>query len=326
MCKSKEIQSRELQRGEWNQLWSQIEKTNMLQSWEYGDAKRKSENWTPVRLLFEDQNNKPIGIAQILTKTIPLIGGIARLNRGPLILDLQDDLDSSLIKLEIMKHLKKVSKNRRWWLFYIAPEIKLDEEISKQDLINLGYSEKNSGSAWGSAMVSLLLDEDSLLASLKGKWRNLLRKSLKSDLVIRKNVKEAGEIEKLIQFYQEVQKKNKFSGVSSKLLRSLSEQDSVSWKFNYYIAEHIDTLELAGVLVCITHGETATYLIGNTTELGRKTNANYNLLWNAIIDSKENGCKWFDLGGLNTNTPKGIRHFKEGLKGEIYTLIGELKV
>ena len=132
-------------------------------------------------------------------------------------------------------------------------------------------------------------------------------------------------MEKLIEFYESVKKSKKFSGISSDLLHSLSEQDGNNWKFNYYFAEQRDTQELAGILVCVIHGDTATYLIGNTTEFGRRTNANYVLLWNAILDAKTFGCRWFDLGGFNGNTPRGIRHFKEGLRGQTYNLIGEYK-
>ena len=40
---------------------------NLLQTWEYGEAKKNAEGWLPIRsvLLYED---KPIGVIQTLTK------------------------------------------------------------------------------------------------------------------------------------------------------------------------------------------------------------------------------------------------------------------
>ena len=75
--------------------------------------------------------------------------------------------------------------------------------------------------------------------------------------------------------------------------------------------------KLLGMLVSVLHGRTSTYFIGYTNRLRRKYNANYLLIWRALIDKKF-GSRWFDLGGLNSNTPKGIAHFKNGMNGNIY--------
>ena len=75
------------------------------------------------------------------------------------------------------------------------------------------------------------------------------------------------------------------------------------------------------MLVSVIHGTTATYLIGNISNEGRKSNINYKMLWAAIIHAKQTGCQYFDLGGINKNTPKGISHFKSGLRGNNYNLI-----
>ena len=319
--------SREIARKEWDFLWSKVNHTNILQSWEYGDAKSKSEGWKPIRLVFEDENNIPVGLAQVLTKTLPIIGGFARLNRGPLLVVSDEGHEGTHTKLQLISHIQQVAKTKRWWFFYLAPEIgdNETEERVKTKLQKLGLKERSKNLAWGSSRFSLEPDEDILIAGLKGKWRNLLKKAQKSDLMISHGSCKSNGIGRLIEFYKAAKISKSFSGISADLLRCLSEQDSEKWKFNYYFAEQQDTLDLAGVLVCVIHGDTATYLIGNTTDLGRRTNANYSLLWHAIVVSKNFGCRWFDLGGFNANTPSGIRHFKEGLKGQTYNLIGEYK-
>ena len=42
-----------------------------------------------------------------------------------------------------------------------------------------------------------------------------------------------------------------------------------------------------------------------------------------MLESKDDGCKWFDIGGLDETTPKGIAHFKRGLNSNLYELSGE---
>ena len=94
------------------------------------------------------------------------------------------------------------------------------------------------------------------------------------------------------------------------------------WSFN--ILKAIDKDEnLLGYLVTIDHGDTSIYLIGLTTEEGRRFQANYVMLWEAILNAKKTGCMQFDIGGLTDETPKGVAHFKNGLKPEMYSLIGE---
>ena len=220
-----------------------------------------------------------------------------------------------------------MAKNKRWWFFFLAPEIDVNEFVgeAKLNLKNLGLKKRSRNIPWGSSRFSLEPDENHLISKIKGKWRNLLRKSQKSDLVISHGSEKSDGLDRLIDFYKDAKKSKHFTGISTDLLVCLSEQNSKKWRFNYYFAEERESQETIGVLVCIIHGDTATYLIGNTNEQGRKSNANYSLLWNAVIEAKIFGCKWFDLGGFNENTPAGIRHFKEGLRGSNYSLIGEYR-
>ena len=314
---------REVGRDEWDLYWSRVIHANLMQSWEYGEAKKEAEGWEPVRFLFEDEKKEPLALVQILTKTWPIIGGVARLNRGPLFLSLNTLKQGSINKLELLRYLKKIARRKRWWLFYVAPEIDANENV-KELLGKVGLKvRRNNIASWGSTRLSLEPDEDSLMVGLKGKWRNLLRKSHKNGLLINTARSELNDVDSLLKFYGEAQKEKGFSGISLNLLRSLSDQEGKDWKFFHYISEGESSSDLAGMLVSIVHGDTATYLIGNTTTFGRKMNANYAMLWHAILDAKRNGCKWFDLGGINKNTPSGIRHFKEGVKGDNYLLIGE---
>jgi len=59
---------------------------------------------------------------------------------------------------------------------------------------------------------------------------------------------------------------------------------------------------------------------------GRAANAGQLLLWRAVCEMKELGYRWFDLGGMDLyQTPSGIFHFKAGLGGTPYRLVGEFE-
>ena len=76
----------EVNQEKWSYYWSKVSHHNLVQSWEYGEAKNTADTWIPIRFLVRDNKDNPVAILQVLTKTWPLIGGIARLNRGPLLI------------------------------------------------------------------------------------------------------------------------------------------------------------------------------------------------------------------------------------------------
>ena len=316
---------RNIERGEWNNLWKKIDKPNLLQSWEYGEAKAEADKWEPIRLIIETKERKPIAITQVMTKTLPILGGIARINRGPLLIGDKGEKDYLNKVINCLRAIKVKANKEHWWITFVAPEIYMKEShivfVSCEE-----YKFRKNKIPWASAIINLSINEDQIKAQLSGKWRNLLRKAQKSDLSIEKVKDNKDSIKKVIDAYEEMKLQKNFAGISKNLLQQLATEKGPNWKFNIYIAnnEKRNNENWAGMLVSTIHGNSATYLIAVTNEYGRETNANYLLLWQAIIEAKSENCMWFDLGGMNKNTPKGIAHFKKGLSGEEYELMGEL--
>ena len=323
MMASSNYECREIGELEWLVHWPKVVKSNLMQSWEYGVAKSISEGWKPVRYLWEDTMGQPIALAQILTKSLPIIGGVARLNRGPLIIGSDPRQNAGSIKLELVNILKKIAVNKKWWLFYINPEVLRDDfQIGLVKKLNV----RRDINPWASSRLSLDKCEDALLLGLTGKWRNLLRKAQKNNIYVHSVALTEKKIDEMIEFYENSQKTIGFSGISSDLLRCLCNASGPDWRLSYYVAAAEVSAEPCGIVVSIIHGDTATYLIGNTNSIGRELNANYLMLWRAILDAKSSGCNWYDLGGLNKNTSKGVAHFKSGLNGEDYELMGEVRM
>ena len=101
--------------AEWVNLWKHVAFANLMQSWEYGEAKR-IQKWKPFRFVILDQHDKPQSMFQVLYKGLPLIGGVVRINRGPVYF--QDFIDEPLadkIISKIFKTIKILAKQRRWW-------------------------------------------------------------------------------------------------------------------------------------------------------------------------------------------------------------------
>jgi len=83
----------------------------------------------------------------------------------------------------------------------------------------------------------------------------------------------------------------------------------------------LDNQPIAGILL-FTHGLSATYQIGYTSDVGRENRAHYALLWSALEKLKERGINYFDLGGVNEKGAKGVKIFKKGMGGTIEKTLG----
>ena len=91
-------------------------------------------------------------------------------------------------------------------------------------------------------------------------------------------------------------------------------------RLHVFIARKGD-LEVGAILVS-EQLKNLIYLIGWSSDEGRKLNVNYLLLWEAIRYFKSKKYKEFDLGGLiGDNHP--IDFFKLGMNGNYYENSGE---
>ena len=309
---------------QWDNHWQRLPKANMLQCWQYGTAKEQADGWRALRFLVSESGERPVALAQILTRSLPLLGGIARLNRGPLLLDELPEDQTIERALEVLRTLLREARRRCWWVVQIAPELP-DTETVRQRLTQLGLRRRPEP-AWASGRLGLGVDEQTLLMGLNGKWRNCMRKGERLGVEVTSQHGSGSEQDLLIGSYAALQRAKGFEGLSETLIRSLAEQQGHAWQFDLFIARAANAPandDPLGILVSIRHGDTTTYLIGSTNDQGRQMQANSVLLWRAILHAKRAGCAWFDIGGLNAATPKGIAEFKKGLNAVPYALAGE---
>jgi len=322
---NREFIVKEIFQEKWNKLYGDVRHANMNQSIEYGLSKSITEGWEPIWFIMEYTNGNAAAIVQVLTKKIPLLGKIARVSRGPLLVNKEWTLDEPSLVVKLLSVFIEHVEKYRWLVLSVSPEIRLSNDLVST-FRSIGLYQRNLV-PYGSSLVQLNRLENDIFMDIKGKWRNLLRKSQKSNIFIRHRVGGSDDIKRLIDEYEYFKIKKRFIGERASLLNALSMQESINWKFNIYTASILNkdkTETNIGTVFVVKHGDTATYLVGYTFDDGRKLNANYLLLWSAIIGSKKDGCKWFDMGGLNKTTPKGIAHFKRGLNANEYILQGEM--
>jgi dTDP-4-amino-4,6-dideoxygalactose transaminase len=317
-------QARVLTHDEWETYWQRCRQTNLLQSWQYGHAKEQAEGWKAKRFLILDQDGQAIALAQVLTRVLPFVGGIARLNRGPLLLaDHPADAEVPL-KLASLQVLLKEARRQRWWLLQAAPEL-LDCELTRYGLRCLGL-ESLRLDPWASGFLDLNLSENDLHGKLNRRWKRALRKASDCGVIIENEKLTTSRLADVLNSYKILQKENDFSGIAESLIEQLFAVQSKGWTINLFVAKIQNEgglLEDVGYRLCIHHGSTALDFLVSTNEKGRQTEANSALYWHSILHAKQTGCNCFDIGGLSESTPKGIADFKQGMNAKPYKLVGE---
>lgn len=295
---------------QWDSFIMDTGKSNLLQSWTYGESKSKVEGWIVNRVIWY-QDDKVVAIAQVLEKRILKLFRAYRVNRGPLFIT-----SDTSIKNSVVHQLLSFGNIFKGKILSVSLELEKNPNnfacLTRTNLIQLdpkGYS-----SIW----IDLRLTPDIIRKSLNGKWRNMLVFAEKQELQI-----ESGSSQNLIDWLCDVHNENMkgkgFKGISSEFLNSLALEDDTD---NPVIVYKASSQGLAVAAVCVAyHGNAATYLIGWTSEEGRRFKANYLLLWEAIKELQDRKKEWFDLGGIDTEATPGISGFKTGMNGELYSIV-----
>jgi len=120
-------------------------------------------------------------------------------------------------------------------------------------------------------------------------------------------------------YYQMWKRKAFETSVNIEEFRRIQEDLPQSHRMRILICEQ-DGIPVAG-LVASAMGDSAIYLLGATSDAGLNAKGAYLLQWTLIQWLKENGIKWYDLGGIDPEGNPGVYSFKKGFSGaDVYQL------
>ena len=121
-------------------------------------------------------------------------------------------------------------------------------------------------------------------------------------------------VEEFLKLTKETAKRNGITSHPEEYYRKMIESLPESM-FKIYVAEYDEKIIAANLMLFFD--DTATYLHGASGNEYRNLMAPYLLQWQAILDAKNDGYKFYDLGGIKTSGGwQGITKFKLGFSPE----------
>jgi hypothetical protein len=174
---------------------------------------------------------------------------------------------------------------------------------------------------YSTVMLDLTQPLEALRAGLDGKWRNRLVKT-EADAAFSARVEpNLPEAQRLLARETQQRAERRFHGLPTDFVSAYLEA-APSREQGFAVSYAQARKETQAALLFLIHGDTATYHIGWSSEMGRKANAHNLLMWRGIEYLRRIGVKRLDLGGVNTRALPGITRFKLGTGGQVLTLAG----
>ena len=329
---------------EWTEIVSGFQDLSLLQTWEFGEAKAQSSQWSVQRSIVLNNSGAIVSAAQMMVRQIPVISrGMIWINRGPLSksrissgrrqgvwpthLDLGACQKQSSGE-EIQGLLDTLDTLRQYWVdarhMYLRIALPTHQgQLNSDRFYTLGYQPAGYP-GWASARLDLTQSLERLRSHLHQKWRNALNKSERLGLGIEIGTNNALFDIFLSEYKQLLLRRAFETNVTPQMLKRLQSLLPEERKGLVLVARNGGVI-LGSILVA-RYGDTCEYLAATIRREGRASNAGYSLIWNAICAAKNMGYRWFDLGGLDhQHTPPGIFHFKTGLGSASYRLMDELE-
>lgn len=296
----------------WCQLLGRFDDANIYQAWSYDEVRCGRHNIS--HLLLRDRG-KIVAVAQSRIVKLPLVSiGIAYVRWGPLWRLRQTKTDVEVFR-QVIRALRNEYAYRRGLVIRLFPVLfetnsPCFEAIIKEE----GFSTVGGQSRSRTILMDITPSLKDLNEGMRPHWKRELKIAERKGLEI---VEGTGDelFESVIQIHQEMVSRKKFvEGNDINQFRLMQARLPDHLKMRVMVCRSNSGI-CAGV-ICSAIGSTAIYLFGATSNTGMKANGSYLLHWKLIEQLKKDGCRVYDLNGINPESNPGTYKFKNDLAGK----------
>jgi hypothetical protein len=299
--------------AEWSAMLDLFDDANLYQTWSYGAVRWGRKNLT--RLVLK-RNGEIVAMAQLrIVRPTRFNFGMAYLRWGPLCQRRGRELDAD-ITLRVARALQEEYVCKRGLLLQILPNAFVGSPraaVFQSGFSSFAQEALTPANVYRTFIVDLTPPVDELRKKLDAKWRNKLTQSEKKGLTIVAG-NGTDEYRTFCAMYDQMWKRKTFeTTVDVEEFGRIQEDLPETHRMRVLICQQ-DGVPVAG-LVASSMGDSAIYLLGATSDDGLDAKGAYLLQWTLIQWLKENGTKWYDLGGIDPEGNPGVYSFKRGFSG-----------
>jgi peptidoglycan pentaglycine glycine transferase (the first glycine) len=292
----------------WDDLVIATGEPHLLQTRGWADAKALT-GWRAERFRFGER-----GVAQVLVRRVPLGIGVAYCPRGPIVP--AADLPEAIVAL------RGAFAARRCAALLCDPEVAPSEE--------LGAALRARGISVAPVYVqprrTLLMDlatePDALLAAMRKKTRQYIRKAERAGVVVEPTT----DLARFLNVLQTVGTRDRFAVHGLAYFERL--RGALGDGLHVLMARVGD--EDAGALMLARMADRAWELYGGWSGTHAEERPFYLLKWAAMMRMRALGVRRYDMWGLSDRPGgddpfAGVENFKLGFGGEVATWVGALE-
>jgi lipid II:glycine glycyltransferase (peptidoglycan interpeptide bridge formation enzyme) len=303
-----------------------FEDANLYHTWSYGAVRWGEENLSHLVL---KRGGEVLGLAQVrVIRPTRFKFGMAYLRWGPLYERRGRPHDSEVV-VALARSLEEEYVCKRKLFLRILPNAfaGTPRAAAIQAAFGRFTPEPLGGdNTYRTFIVDLSPSIEDLRKKLDKKWRNQLSSSEKNNLKVVQGKGGDGcsdEYRTFCLIYNQMRRRKTFKTTVDVEEFGRIQQDLPERHHMRVLICEDRAVPVAG-LVASAMGDSAIYLLGATSDEGLRSKGAYLLQWTLINWLKENGFKWYDLGGIDPERNPGVYHFKRGLSGTDITQIKPL--
>ena len=302
---------------------------HLLQSWGWGELKA-GVGWYPLRLaLWDAQPGRIVAAAQVLCRSphhLPLrLGHLAYIPRGPIFDCSISNIPDTAHIFFTQLHSILIKQGALALQAEVASELGSEEgNMLVRELELLHFQRVRPVQPARTIVLDLTLDEDTLLANMREKWRYNVRLAERKGVQIRV-AKTLEEVDSWYGLLQTTSMRDQF-GIHTREYYRHAWQIFASREQARLLLAYYNEQLLAGIFIGFM-AKQAIYLYGASSNEQRQLMPNYLLQWEAIRWAKQVGATTYDLWGIPETDEKseamaGVYRFKSGWGGRTVRLAG----
>jgi hypothetical protein len=305
-----------IKNDEWEDILSQFSDANIYQTEAFNKSAIGGEILEQF-LLFK--NDTLAGSALIRLKLLPIIKrGVAYVRWAPMWQKKNEVADPQIFG-KSLKYLYDEYVVRRKLVLRIMSNLFEEDSENYSDIFKENGFQNYVPTA-KSIVVNLNPDEEELRSNLRKKWRYSLRQAEKNNLRVEISQDENAYMS-FLKIYQEMHERKNFQEfVDVETFGTINSNLSAHTRMNIFIC--YKGKEALSAVVISAIGDTGIYLLGASNLKGLELASSYLLQWEVIKWLKSSGLKFYNLGGIDSETNPGVYTFKSGMGGKEVTYLG----